>query len=317
MFNICIIGFGNIGKRHFEALLKININANVYLIDVYELAFNNINSYNIGSNFNVKYSCDYRFLPSELDLAIIATSSDIRRDCFEKLVNSCKVRNIIFEKVLFQKVEDYNYVENELNIRGIHAWVNCARREMASYIKLKEELFGKQINNITISGGNWGLGCNGIHMLDLISYLLSDKELVIDSFAIDDLVIDSKRKGFKEIFGKIYGKSKNDDCNFEISCNNTDDSALISVETNNLIYKIYESDGMITRIDLNKSKVESEFLIDYVSSTSKNAISSILLNANCKLTTFKKSSELHLLFIKYIIEFFEKRGGEKGICPIT
>ena len=55
----------------------------------------------------------------------------------------------------------------------------------------------------------------------------------------------------------------------------------------------------------------------YQSQMTQYVIEDILLKGTCKLTTYEESSRMHLEFIKPLIEFFEKHGMEKGLCPIT
>ncbi len=316
MYNICLIGFGNIGKRHFEALLKLDLDVKIYIIDIFEAAFNDIGNYDIKSNITVEHSIDYNFLPDEIDLAIIATSSSTRRVCFESLIGRSKVKNIIFEKVLFQTTDDYDKVERSLISNSINAYVNCNRRYMQSYIDFKDKLSSENIKKITISGGNWGLGCNGIHMIDLISYLLNDKELYIYQCNLEKMV-DSKRKGFKEFYGKIVGETKDNSTSFEISCDKSQDNLKIQIECENAIYTVCEKDSMIVCANLNNKIVDAAFHIEFVSTITTKAAYDILKNNMCLLTTFTKSKELHLMFIKGFIDYYENLGGAKGICPIT
>ena len=319
MFNICLIGFGNIGRRHFEALLKLKFDVKIFLVDPYEQAFKNINDYSLTSNINVEFLHDYDFLPVNIDLAIIATSSSVRRMCFEKLVKKSIVKYIIFEKVLFQKIEDYDYVEDELNRRSIKAWVNCPRRLFDSYCFLRDELSRDTIESIKISGGNWGLGCNGIHMLDLISYLVYDVDLRVDIFTFGDQIFDSKRSGYKEFYGSIQGSDANNRFQFEISCDNSSDSLCITIDTVNYRYVVCEKDNVLTKTtkNTNASILKKEFSIDYVSYTTKKAVDDIICNGKCLLTSFTKSKEIHLKFIKCILDYYGNKLGDKNICPIT
>ncbi len=55
-------------------------------------------------------STDVRDLPEVIDVAVLAMTAQYRREVFDKLISHVKVKNIIFEKVLFQRVADYYYV---------------------------------------------------------------------------------------------------------------------------------------------------------------------------------------------------------------
>ena len=161
MKNIAIIGVGALGKRHLQSMITLQDQCNIYAVEINEELIRALNT-----EFpNVKFITTVEELPNELDVVVIATTSNIRRILFDQLINSSNVKNIIFEKILFQKEEDYYHVQDKLNELGIHAWVNCARREWDSYKLLKNEL--KSCNGLYISaiGGQWGMGCNAIHIL--------------------------------------------------------------------------------------------------------------------------------------------------------
>ena len=84
-----------------------------------------------------------------------------------------KVKYIIFEKVLFQKVEEYHSVDMLLNRYKTRGWVNCHRRIYPTYQNLKELLFGEELVDMEVVGNGWGLACNSVHFIDLYAYLTS------------------------------------------------------------------------------------------------------------------------------------------------
>jgi hypothetical protein len=45
-----------------------------------------------------------------VDLAVIATNSDVRRSCVESLLEKSQVKNFLLEKFLFSTPEDYKVV---------------------------------------------------------------------------------------------------------------------------------------------------------------------------------------------------------------
>ena len=66
-------------------------------------------------------------------------------------------------------------------------------------------------------GGNWGFACNCIHMLDAVCMISGSDQLRIESVQLEDKVVDSKRQGYKEVFGIVSGRCGK--ChNFTISC---------------------------------------------------------------------------------------------------
>ena len=316
MYSIVIIGVGGIGKRHLESVLRSNMELDIYVIDSNQETVNAV----VASNGKrVVGGTTMDILPKEIDVTIIATSSGVRRAVFEQLVVHSTVRNVIFEKVLFQRKEDYFEVARLLKEKGIHAWVNCARREMNSYISLQKSI--KKIESFTfhLAGGDWGLGCNGIHILDLIQFLSGSRACKIDNLNLLPMVADSKRAGYKEVYGTILGNCGK--CQgFSITCYR--DSALpmhIVLSGEDFRYVIIEGEHkiLLMRQDNDWVVEEKEFPIAYVSQITQSVVENILTSGNCNLPEYDEAMQLHLVYLEPLIKFFEEQGMEKGLCPIT
>ena len=314
MNNIAIIGVGNLGHRHLQSLYELKETQVIYAVEVNEKTIKALKE----EMREVVYVADIAQLPEEIEVAIIATNSNVRRGVFEQLFEHSRVKYIIFEKVLFQKEEDYYFVQKKLKEFGIRAWVNCARREWNAYQDFKNELASCREMHFAAIGGDWGLGCNGIHILDLIEFLAGSKveELNIDK--LENGISESKRKGFYEFFGTIVGKAgkcKNfnitciKDSNLPICLNISTESARYTIEEGNVIHIISEGTEWKLR--------EKEFKQVYQSQMTGRIVKSIMENGTCNLTEYDESMDLHLKYIKTLIEFFNKNGMEGDICPIT
>lgn len=315
MKNIAIIGVGALGHRHLQSMVDLQDKYNIYAIEINEELIKVLNS-----EFpNVNFITTVEDLPRDLEAVVIATNSNVRRILFEQLVNHADVKNIIFEKVLFQKEEDYYLTQDKLKEFGIHAWVNCARREWNSYKLLKEELDEHGELHISAIGGNWGIGCNAIHILDIIEYLSGSEIDILDISKLENKVIESKRKGYYEFFGTISGTAGR--CkDYTITC--IEDSNLpfrIEITTEKSRYMIDEANNylLVSDAESNWQWKKREFNQAYQSQMTGRVIKSILDNGNCNLTDYDSSMNLHLKYILPLIEFFKTNGMEGNICPIT
>lgn len=316
MIKIALVGLGALGKRHLEAVLKCKQSMEIYCMDINPDAMSGFQPNDIYQNKKIEFVTDINEFPTELELVIFPMSSKGRREMFDCLVNHSSVKNIIFEKVLFQKIEDYYHVGKRLKELDISAWVNCTRRYAPIWRELKNDL--KHAENIEMHtyGGNWGLACNCVHMLDAACMISNSDNLKIESTNLQDKVVDSKRKGYKEVFGVVSG-SCGKCSNFTISCyeNNLPSETIILGDNKKYIvneaqsyYEIIEADGV---------KNEKHFEPYYVSQTTTEIVNDILNKGTCDLTTFELAAKLHLQYIEPLIDFFEEKGMEKGICPIT
>ena len=100
---------------------------------------------------------------------------------------------------------DYDPVAKLLEQNQVQAYVNCPRRMHPVYEQIRDKLKDAQLMEILMEGSDWGLGGNGIHLLDLIAYLAGSEGIRIDISGLDPYYQQSKRKGFLEITGTIRG----------------------------------------------------------------------------------------------------------------
>lgn len=313
--NIAVIGVGQLGRRHLQSLCSIRDEFNIWGVETNPLAIDTLRS-EFGDSAVILEQMDS--LPEEIEVCIISTGADVRRRVFENLTERKTVKNILFEKVLFQRLDDYSFVSNRLMEKGIKAWVNCARREWDSYKWLKREMADVSSFTYCVSGGGWGLCCNGIHMLDLMLFLGGDQEFDMDQSVVSSTIEESKRKGFYELYGTLAGKA--DKCRYyQISC----------MEHNNPSFISISSDIVNAIIDEGKQKVlisrkiddwmwqEMDFPIVYQSQLSAQTVKR-MLDGTCNLPVYDLSMREHLIYISKLQEFFVRNGWEdRDLCPIT
>ncbi len=312
---VAIIGLGNIGKRHLQALVKTEITMNIYCVDIRELGLDDMEITELGKDKAVAFLSNIKELPKKIDLAIIATTSAVRKAAYDALVDGRNVEYVIFEKVLFQKISDYKPVLDSLQEKGIKAWVNCGRRESKLWNDVKTILAEEKEFEFHMSGGRWGLCCNGIHMLDVIAFLDGTNSIHIDSFTHFGEPVDSKRAGFYEIYGTMCGHALR--CiNWSISSYDNDSLAEITIYSENYTIKIYESEcRIIVKAKIKKWEEErKEYAPEYVSVQMTKIAEKILNNGDCKLTGYEESMGLHMDMLEWLMPVF---GGNAGTCPIT
>ena len=176
MSKIVLVGAGNIGSRHLQALALLERDADIQVIDPYQPSldlskkrFEEVSERT--HEFHVSYELDIANAWKDADLAIVATSSGPRRKIVEQLVSATNIKRMLLEKVLFQSVRDLYEVEELFRLKGIQAWVDCGRRNSSFYQHLHDELAGESMVNMIVDDGEWGLGCNSLHMLDLYAFV--------------------------------------------------------------------------------------------------------------------------------------------------
>ena len=322
MHKVAIIGSGQLGSRHLQGIKTANIELSIEVVDsnIESLKVAENRYYEIAAN---QYTKAIRFISSiddlsnDLDIVIIATSSAPRYIITKELIEKKHVRNIIFEKVLFQNEDHFYEIYNMLNTFGINAWVNCPRRMYDFYNTIKNELNNVDKLIFTVSGGEWGLGCNSIHFIDIFSYLSNQTSYTLLTNGLNKKVYPSKRSGYVEFCGILSGISERGDIINLISQDNSSITPLISIVSHNKKFVIDETNGNMTFFKDNNWKT-SIINVPYQSQLTGKLIEDILLNKNSGITKYEESMNLHLPFITSLLDYYNSITEENSKnCPIT
>jgi predicted dehydrogenase len=316
---ILLVGCGNIGSRHLQALVKLPFKTDIEIVEpnenakniaksrLKEIEFNN-------SNFTLEWHSDI-INTSASDVVILATLATNRVELVEKLLNMGNSR-FLLEKIVCQSDDEYDKLLSMMNNKNIKAWVNTPRRYFESYRKIERLIEKNSQINLTVNSGNMGLGSNAIHFVDLFLWLTKNQVITLNGEYLDKNILTNKRgSSFKEFYGTITGKSENGSV-LSINFLNYDELSLcvnIFGKNNNMI--INETDGKI--FDLNTQK-NSKFKIEYQSSLTTKIIIDIFENDSSLLPTITDSkiphSELFRIFNSHIKKITKK---EPEKCPIT
>lgn len=317
---ILIIGAGQLGSRHLQgALLSLNA-LDILVIDP------SINSLNVSreraaqvttgnSNTRIIYQCD---MPSDLqiDVCIISTSAQYRAQVTKQLLSRNTVKHIIFEKVLFQTLSEYDEIDSLLNYSETKGWVNCPRRLFPTYVSIETQLDTSLPIDMYVKGNAWGMACNSIHFIDLFSFMIHQSDISVKSSQLVPEVIESKRPGFFETAGKLNFAAGKHSLVVESGIEETPE-LVISLSNGEVTYTINEIKG--TWIEkVGDSFVEHKHRALFQSQLTGVCIDEILDTDSCKLTHYTESCEIHTPFIKTLIEHMSMVLNKKlDVCPIT
>lgn len=324
MKTIALIGAGQLGSRHLQALSKLTIAVQIEVVDIFPASLETAKSRfeEMPENRNVthiRYVSSLHELSKKIDLAIVATNADIRADVIRTLTRLCDVENLVLEKVLFQKIEEYGDIEVLLRKNGIRAWVNHARRAFPFYKKLKILLSASKQVSYQVQGGAWGLGCNGLHMIDLLAFLTGAGTLKVSTNRLSNTIIQSKRKGFVEFTGALSGQVGSH--HFDIFCHEEFSPVIITISSDTLCVIIDESNGwyrMATKVNGWKWVEEKEKIVLFQSELTNIIVEEIFKTGECNLPTYSDASSLHVPFITELLAYVNQHSPEKySVCPIT
>lgn len=317
MINIALIGSGELGSRHLQSLAELN-NASITVVESspisVEITQQRILELNLIELADISYVTDIKQLPSEIDFAIIATGAAPRLSILRSLLKHASVKYLLLEKVLFQSIEDYWKAKELIDSNNIKVWVNCPRRMFEFYGSIKLKLNKTSAMVMTVNGGNWGLACNAIHFIDILSFLTDSKVITVSTAGLEQKIHPSKRKGCIEIFGRLDVTFSNGH-RLILNCSHDNAPIDINITSREGEYKIDEVKGSIL---LNDKQMSIDVFIKYQSELTRLVVEQALTSGKTKLTSFDESCDQHIPLIQSLLLFYNRtKNLETTILPIT
>lgn len=172
--SILLCGAGQIGSRHLQGLKKCKLPLRIFIYEINEKSMAKARNcwqktYRKNQPHELSFHTAICSLPQDVDIAIVATTADVRASLVAKIGNYTNVKYWILEKVLTQKEEDIDLILSIIRTNS-NAWVNIPRRTMPWYLEIKSRMGLKRPLTLKIEGGTWGLACNSVHFLDLLAW---------------------------------------------------------------------------------------------------------------------------------------------------
>ena len=326
---ILIAGAGQLGSRYLQGMVNCRNTLDIYVYDiseqslqiakqrweqVFKTAATSLRGEltESGVQHKVTFLTSFEKIPKKINIAIVATNADVRPQVVKQIVTNSEVCYWILEKVLAQSTIMLSEIL-ALTQNSSGAWTNIPRRMMAWHKQIRERLRSESTLKITGSGSLWGLACNGIHFLDLVSWWTDEKLREIDTSKLDSKWIESKRKGFYEITGKITADYSGG-TRLVLESRQEGSPFKMKVEGQNSVWEIDEIKGVAVGPDgvmiMGKNEMQS-------SMTSK-LVDDLLAGKNCELPKLSDSVEMHRIFLCSLLEHWNNVNSRNDeILPIT
>jgi len=316
MKKILLIGCGNIGFRHLQALCASQMAGQIDLTIIEPNTAHHSRITDELERTPVQLSEVSTALPTQsdhFDLVIIATNADVRRRVFDDLVGKHTFTAILFEKVLFQRIEDLDAVAAQL--QGVAAHVNCGRRGFAGYQMLRKMLSSDVPVDYTVVGTQYALASNAIHFLDIAACINQSPLVSLDASGLDKAGADSKRAGYVEIYGTLKGTLANG-ATVSLTCTPADVLSLdISITGAALTGKIDEAAGTAT---VTHGDVTQTLAFETRHVSGMPYLYETLLNGEgCLLPTYAESAAQHRLLLSAINAHLNLPDQSDTLCPIS
>lgn len=317
-YKVLIVGAGQLGSRYLQGLSLCALDLDISVVDVYldsleraRLRWEEVSGTALGHHC-VTFTLSMPDSGSRFDLVIIATSAAGRVRIIKQCREQYEIRYWIIEKVLAQSPSELDVIAEVLADReGV--WVNTPRRIIRWHQQLRDALAIQGTLTCSVSGGNWGLACNAVHMLDLVAWWTGQELVRVDTGKLARQWHESKRPGFFEVHGELSAYYA-DGTSLVLASSDTEESTSISLRFNGEEWLISESNGRAT-----SSKGESvSGTLEYQSVLTGSLVELILKTGNCGLPTLQESLQVHRPFLSAMLEHWNATMPEQRMkVPLT
>tara|TARA_R110000737_G_scaffold305136_1_gene312633 strand:+ start:1330 stop:2283 length:954 start_codon:yes stop_codon:yes gene_type:complete len=313
--NIALIGFGRIGERHLESLLTLD---DSYKIQVYDKFLNSpVN------NIKAEFVKDIDDLNDSIDVCIVATKSNVRKQVVEDLLEKKTVKFLILEKVAFQSIDDFMEVISLVDSKQITCYVNCPMRIQPIYKKVGDLLELKSPTKFTYEYSEaFKISSSFIHILDLFCYLCGEYNIEINSHltGFKDSV---KHNGFVDFEGSLSVETP-DGHTLHLEKGSNKFTEVLRINNNEI--DIYTREGG-SENDIDDDRVgkvifnnEDSYSIPFLwqSFLTAEYVKQVTNSQDCGLPLLKESFLIHRPMLNCFNEFLSKSTKKKvTTCPIT
>lgn len=316
--DILLLGAGQLGSRYLQGLVKSKVSLNIAAVDPSSAALSlaRVRWLEAGGG-----RCHHQVswldsIPRELSsvhLVLLVTPAKGRAHLVERIAAQIAVGYWVIEKVLAQSEAELEVIKRALS-RSRGAWVNTPRRMMSLHQNLRKEFLSRGPIKCGYSGGQWGLACNSIHFLDLISWWSSERLESIDTSGLDALWFESKRAGYSEVSGKLLA-TYSLGTTLTLEARNEYETKALQVElADGTLWTVNEVCGIAR--SANGEQVDGRFELQ--SQLSTRLVEGILTEGQCDLPTLEESTKMHSVYLEAMLNhwnFSHLRNDQR--IPIT
>lgn len=322
---ILLIGCGQIGSRHLQAICCLREIKEIHIVD------SNPDALALGKgrvqevkerNLDTRLFWHERLNPlvAKGDLCIMATQAKGRADLIELVSGQYGYGNFLIEKMATQSIGEYHRLMDFALEKQLKIWVHCQTRNYEVHKYVKSCLDPSQSIYFSEAGGNWGLGCNGIHYADLFLYCDNASEIIPVGNSVDPILHSSKRgRDLYDLSGALYGRSKKGSqfiLSYDRHHMNADVVTIISPRGRFLV-DIFNGWAMqcLDGAHWEAIGTKESFL---VSQTSKLIVHDILFKSKCGLPTLEECLPSHEFILTQLQPHFNRLlKRDLDYCPMT
>lgn len=198
-FNIMIVGCGELGSRHLQAVATLPLIETITVVDPRPDAIErgqkrlkDVPGLSDQTTFQWFSSLE-KIKDRRCDLCIVATQAKGRCHVVRQVAEVSECRSFLLEKIVAESVREYEDLMRFSQEHSLSVWVNCKTRAYPITKRIKEKLNPSEPILFNVLAGNHGLANNGIHEADLFAFFDECKSIEGRGCSIDPVLQPSKR----------------------------------------------------------------------------------------------------------------------------
>ena len=201
-----IAGAGQLGSRYLQGLAECLNPLRIFVVDPAEESQRLASErWALAGGPDTKHSVSFHNqlddVSTEMDVAIIATTAQVRPSVVEDTAARAQVGTWILEKVLAQSELGLDRIAAAIGDQP-NAWVNTWGRMTPWYRQMRSQDCDGPVR-FGVEGGSWGLACNTIHFLDLMAWWTNEQLVLVNADGLDDNWVAGGRPGNLEVSGVL------------------------------------------------------------------------------------------------------------------
>jgi predicted dehydrogenase len=318
---IAIIGFGAMGCRHAQSLINNPETANWKILTVETSEENfKLGIQKIGADeTRIQRVSAISNLPDSIDLAIVATSAAPRYAIMNQLLDK-GIKYYLLEKIVFQSLAQFDHIIQRMKQLEAVAYCNFVNRYFDNYNHIRKQI---QSNpgipvEMTVTGGEFGLGCNAIHYIDLFEYLTSSSgKVTIQYNLLEELESGNKRGNeYREFRGSIAAVNDKKQHLRITSFKAFETGIVINIRLgDHSLHQLNENMG--TAVEYNENGIRNHLFNLLPTSRLTAVICQDIFNGTCRLSTVQETRQTHAQLFGIFNTVLKLENSSETICPIT
>ncbi|MQF96397.1 MAG: hypothetical protein FI731_12050 [SAR202 cluster bacterium] len=327
MLQALIVGCGELGSRHLQALATLPSVSQIEVLDPNpdSLELGKVRVQEVlgeGPGPEIRWITSLEEASEEGGLCVIATHAKGRCALLKLISERLGYSSFLLEKIADQSVSALEEAIDFCGKRNISSWVNCQTRVVPTYKRIKAILNGTGAIHFNAVGGMQFLATNGIHTADLFTYFDQCPSIDEEHARIDPVLHRSKRGiDIYDLTGTLYGHTSRGS-SLSISCTESASPwGHFSISSSKYRCVVdHQKEWMVEawpESDWEWQPVRFEGSL-MVSRTTKEIAQQIFESGQCGLPTLEESLVSHRFILNGLLSHFRTLMGKPlKNCPVS